>query len=254
MILDAHVRLGRGREVELGVDPLLATMDELGIDRALVAPDERCIAYHNREGNAAVTNAARTSRGRLLAYAVASPWRGADAVAELEWARQAGAVALALDPTLQGFDVLDGLVDPLIDFARDAGWFVYVRTGTPPTALPLPVASLARRHPDVTFVMGKSGATDFWIDAAPALRYAGNLLADSAYAPWDTVLTEFAVDPAIGTGRIVFSTDAPYTVPRAEIDRIRDWATIAAEQRAAVLGGTLAGVLAAGATTPRSRL
>ncbi|WP_020577009.1 amidohydrolase family protein [Actinopolymorpha alba] len=243
MIIDAHVRLGQGREVTLVADQLLATMDELGIDKALVAPDERCTAYDNQEGNAAVCQAALASGGRLLAYAVANPWRGRRAVEELARARDAGAVALAVDPVLQGFDVLDGLLDPLLAYAGEQDWFVYIRTGTPPTALPLPVATLARRYPELRFFMGKSGATDFWIDAAPALRHAPNLWADTAYAPWDTVLSEFARDPEIGTRRCAFSTDAPYTVPRAELARVLEWSTISAEQRADVLSGSVVRLL-----------
>lgn len=246
MIVDAHVRLGRGREVSLEADELLATMDRLGIDRAMVSPGEAAIAYDNRAGNELVTTAAAESEGRLLAYAVANPWRGPAALDELDRARDAGAVALAVDPTLQGFDVLDGLIDPLLGYARDQGWLCYIRTGTPPTALPLPVASLARRFPELPFVMGKSGATDFWIDAAPALRYAPNLYADTAYAPWDTVLSEFARDPEIGAGRCVFSTDSPYTVPDAELARIVEWATIADAERESVLGGTVASLLGPG--------
>ncbi len=242
MIIDAHVRLGPGRSAALDVAELTATMDRLGIDRALVAPGEYATAWDNRGGNDLVTAAAAASGGRLIAYAVANPWAGADAVDELARARDLGAAALAVDPALQGFDLLDGLVDPLLAFARDAGWLVYVRTGTPPHAVPLPLASLARRWPSLTFVMGRSGATDFWIDAAPALRHAPNLYADTSYAPWDTVLSEFARDPEIGPGRLVFSTDAPYTAPPAELARITDW-PIPAADRAAVLGGTLARLL-----------
>lgn len=237
MIIDAHVRIGAGREVELDGEKLLATMDELGIDGALVAPYEAAIAYDNEAGNDLVAKAIRRAPDRLAGYAVANPWRGADAIEELRRAQDTGAVALAVDPVLQGFDVLDGLLDPLLEFARDQDWFVYVRTGTPPTALPLPVASLALRYPELRFLMGKSGATDFWIDAAPALRHAPNLFADTSYAPWDTVLSEFARDPEIGTARCVFSTDAPYTVPSAEHKRIVDW-TIDEAQRAEVFGGT----------------
>lgn len=238
MIIDAHVRIGDSREASLPVDQLIATMDELGIDQALVAPSEREIAFANREGNEATTAAAAASGRRLLAYAVATPWQGAGALDELARARDAGAVALAVDPSLQGFDLLDGLVDPLIEFAAAAGWPVYVRTGSPPHALPMPLATLARRYPETSFVMGRSGATDFWIDAAPALRHAPNLYGDTAYAPWDTVLTGFGNDPDIGPGRLVFSTDAPYTVPAAELKRIRDW-PIGDGAQAEVLGGTL---------------
>jgi predicted TIM-barrel fold metal-dependent hydrolase len=242
VIIDAHVRIGDSREARLPVDELIATMDELGIDKAVVAPSEREIAFANREGNDATTRAAASSDGRLLAYAVATPWQGAGALDELARARDAGAVALAVDPSLQGFDLLDGLVDPLLEFATAAGWFVYVRTGSPPHALPMPLASLARRHPETSFVMGRSGATDFWIDAAPALHHARNLYGDTAYAPWDTVLTGFGNDPDIGAGRLVFSTDAPYTVQSAELKRIRDWPVSESDQ-AEVLGGTLARLL-----------
>jgi uncharacterized protein len=242
VIFDAHVRIGAGREAALTVGELIATMDDLGIDRAMIAPSEREIAFANREGNEATTSAASASGGRLLAYAVATPWQGAAALDELARARDAGAVALAVDPALQGFDLLDGLVDPLVEFAATAGWPVYVRTGTPPHALPMPLASLARRYPGTPFLMGRSGATDFWIDAAPALRHAPNLYGDTSYAPWDTVLTGFGNDPDIGAGRLVFSTDAPYTVPAAELKRIRDWPVSEADQ-AEVLGGTLARLL-----------
>ncbi|MBM7788523.1 amidohydrolase family protein [Tenggerimyces flavus] len=241
MIIDAHVRLGSGREVDLSAEDLLTSMDELGIDAALVAPGEREIAYDNRAGNDKLTALANASDDRLLAYAVANPWRR-DAVDELARAKDNGAVALAVDSVLQGFDPLDRLVDPLLAFAQEAGWLVYIRTGTPPSAVPLPVASLARRYPELRFLMGKSGATDFWIDAAPALRHAPNLYADTSYAPWDTVLSEFGRDPEIGTARCVFTTDAPYTVPKAELARVLDW-TIPAEERAWVLGGTVAELL-----------
>lgn len=242
MILDAHVRIGSSREARLSVDELLETMDALGIDRALISPAERHIAYDNREGNELTASAASTSDGRLLAYAVANPWRGAAAIDELSRARDAGAVALAVDPALQGFDLLDGQIEPLLDFAASSRWLVYVRTGTPPHALPLPLATVARRHPELSFVMGKSGATDFWIDAAPALRHAPNLFGDTSYAPWDTVLAGLATDPLIGASRLVFSTDAPYTVPAAELARITDW-PIPDTARSAILGDTISNLI-----------
>lgn len=242
MILDAHVRIGENRDSGLTVERLLATMDEVGIDRALIAPSEGQIAYDNRAGNAATTSAAAASGDRLIAYAVANPWRGADAIEELRWARDNGARALAVDSSLQGFDLMDGLVHPLLAFAEEAGWPVYVRTGSPPGHLPLPLARLARRFPAVNFVMGRSGATDFWIDAAPALRNAPNLYGDTSYAPWDTVLNELARDPEIGAERLVFSTDLPYATARGEVARIVEW-PIDADARAAVFGNTMARLL-----------
>lgn len=242
MILDAHVRVGAGREVQLEADALLATMDELGIDRALVSPGEAEIAWANRDGNARVTALACEHADRLAAYAVASPWAGPAAVDELRRARESGAVALAVDPALQGFDLLDGLVDPLLDFAAEAGWPVYVRAGTPPTGLPLQLAELALRHPGVPIVMGRSGATDFIIDAQPALQRAPNLYADTSHIAWDTLLSALAADPAIGVGRVVFATDAPYALPVGELERTRAWPLPEADLER-VLGGNVLGLL-----------
>jgi len=242
-VIDAHVRLGASRDVELTVDALLSTMAASGIDLALVAPSEAQIAYDNVEGNAAVAAAAAASGGRLLPYAVATPWQGAArALDALRAARDAGAVALCLDPALQGFDPFDGIADPLIEFAVEQGWFVYVRTGTPPHSTPLVIASVARRHPGTPFLMGRTGATDFWTDVAESLRYAPNLFGETVYSPWDLALEGLRLDPTVGISRVVFGSDAPYATQRFEMERMRSWAIPDAE-RELVLGGTVAGWL-----------
>ena len=237
MIVDGHVTIGRSRDVELDVDRLLATMDRLGIDRALISPPEFLIPVRNREGNELVTAAARASDERLVAYAVATPWLGSEAIDELERAREAGARALHVDPPLQGFDLLDGLVDPLVAFAVESGWPVYVRTGTPPHALPLQLAALAARFPAGAFVMGRSGATDFGRDGPAALEIAPNLYADSAHINWPTALA--ARDPET---RVVFTTDAPFADAEIELARVVE-APLDNQVRAAILGGTLSSLL-----------
>ena len=212
-------------------------MDRLGIDLALVSPPEPFLPLRNREGNAIVAAAASASGGRLLPYAVASPWLGAEGVEELRRARDEGARALKLDPALQGFDLQDGLADPLIEFAAASGWPVYVRTGTPPHGLPLQLAWLAGRHPEAWFIMGKSGATDFSADGPPALAAAPNLLADSAHVEWPTRLAR--LEPAAIGRRVVLTTDAPFAQAEVELARVVD-AGLDHAVRDAVLGETLA--------------
>lgn len=239
MILDAHATIGDNRSVSLGADELVALMDALGIDAALVSSADRHVALLNAEGNNLVTAAADRHPGRLLPYAVATPWAGDAALAELRRAHDLGARALKLDPGLQGFDLLDGLADPLVALAADLGWPVYVRTGTPPYGLPLAVAELARRFPDVTFVLGKAGATDFALDGPPALERAPNLISDTAYVMWPVASAERF------PGRIVFASDAPFSDAGIEIWRVRD-AVADPDTLAAVLGASLAKVLDGG--------
>ncbi len=240
MVLDGHVMLGEGRDASLSTGELFDTMDRLGIDRALVSPAEGFLPVRNREGNELVAAAAGASDGRLLAYAVATPWLGDAALDELRRAHDSGAVALKLDSALQGFDLLDGQAEPLVAFAIESGWPVYVRTGTPPHALPLQVAWLAARFPEGTFLLGKSGATDFAHDGPATLAAAPNVYADSVYVEWPTALA--AADPDGHGGRVFFSTDAPFGDPAIELARVTE-APYGEDVRDAILGGTLAGLL-----------
>ena len=240
MVVDGHVTIGPSRDASLEVDGLLATMDALRVDHALISPPEMHLPVRNREGNELVAAAAAASGGRLHAYAVATPWLGTEAIAELERARGLGARALKIDPALQGIDLLDGQVDALLAFAVDAGWPVYVRTGTPPHGLPLQVALLATRFPEGRFILGKSGATDFSHDGPAALRFAANLYADSVHVEWPTALA--VDDPGAFGDRVVFTTDAPFASPAVELARVAE-APLDVAVRGAVLGGTLAGLL-----------
>jgi predicted TIM-barrel fold metal-dependent hydrolase len=236
VIFDGHVTVGRNRDVALEVEELLAAMERLGVDRALVSPPEPNLPLRNREGNALVAAAVAQGGGRLLGYAVASPWLGEEALEELRRAHDAGARALKLDPALQGFELLDGLAEPLVAFAVEHAWPVYVRTGTPPHALPLQLAWLAGRFPEGSFVMGKSGATDFSADGPPALVAAPNLFADSAHVEWPTRLAR--LDPAGVGRRVVFTSDTPFADPEIELARVSE-AGLDPDVQASVLGKTL---------------
>lgn len=236
-VVDGHATIGANRDIELSAAALLASMDELGIDVALIAPPEPFLPVRNREGNALVAEAAAASGGRLLPYATVTPWLGGEALEELRRAREAGARGLKLDPGLQGFDLNDGQADALIDFAADEGWPVYVRTGTPPNALPLQLASLAGRHPNAWFLMGRSGATDFSADGPHALRAAANVFADTAYVEWPTRLAR--TNPDEFGDRVVFTSDAPFAHAGVERARVTE-AGLTDDVCRAVLGGTLA--------------
>ena len=146
-------------------------------------------------------------------------------------------MALKLDSALQGFDLLDGQAEPLVAFAVESGWPVYVRTGTPPHALPLQVAWLAARFPEGSFLLGKAGATDFSHDGPATLAAAPNVYADSVYVEWPTALA--AADPEGRGGRVFFSTDAPFGDPAIELARVTE-APYGDDVRDAILGGTLA--------------
>jgi predicted TIM-barrel fold metal-dependent hydrolase len=240
MIVDGHVTVGASRDASLEVDTLLEQLSSLGVDHAVVAPPEPFVPVRNREGNELAAGVAARSGGTLLSYAVATPWLGRAAVDELRRALDLGASALHVDPALQGFDLLDGQVEPLVTFALEVGWPIYIRTGTPPHALPLQVAWLAARFPEAGFILGKSGATDFSHDGPATLAAAPNVYADSVYVEWPTALA--AADPDGVGRRVVYTSDAPFGDMAIELARVRE-APLTDAVRASILGGTLARLL-----------
>lgn len=240
-VIDGHVTLGAGHAFSADAGAFVAQMDAAGVVGALVSPVDRELAVANREGNDRVLGLARRYPGRLYAYASANPWFGAPAVAEVERALGEGAVAVKLHPPLQGFSLLDGLCDPVLDIAARHRVPVYVHTGTPPGALPLQLAELALRHPTVQILMGKLGKTDFWRDAQYALDLAPNLLADTAHDFPERAVAR--VHERLGAGRIVFSSNHPVGRLPLELEKVCAM-TIPEADLAAVLGGNLASALA----------
>ena len=89
-------------------------------------------------------------------------------------------------------------------------------------------------------MLGKSGATDFSHDGPAALAAAANVYADSSHVEWPTALA--AGDPEGAGGRVVFTTDAPFADAAVELARVTE-APLTETVRAAILGGTMSGLL-----------
>lgn len=235
-VIDGHIVVDHGATAT----DVLGAMDEAAIGVSLLSPADDEIAVRNREGNDRILALTRADPDRLHAYAVASPWYGAGAVRELDRALSAGARAVKVNSALQGFLLLDAIIDPLITVARDHGVPVYAHTGTPVHALPLQLAELACRFPEVPFIMGRSGRTDFRGDAPTALDLAPNLYADTSHDYGVTGLTNMY--RTVGADRMIFCSDHPYAM-RAEGLHAVAGVPLSEDERASVLGGNLSRLL-----------
>ncbi|HIC88648.1 MAG TPA: amidohydrolase [Anaerolineae bacterium] len=235
LLIDAHCHVGEGVHYRLMPEELLAQMDELGIDRALLVPTDRHIAVDNVEGNDLLLRTMERWPDRFWGLATVNPWYGDRAVTELHRSVRAGLVGLKLHPILQGFLLCDPLVYPVVEAAIELSVPIYFHTGTPVNALPLQLAELAQRYPGGRFIMGHMGNPDFWLDVPMALSQAPNLWAElSPNLP-------AAVDRVVHKGfadRLVFGSDAPMTDLRLEVMKIQYW-QVSEEQRAAIMAGNL---------------
>jgi len=241
-IVDARCTIGDGRQSTLSADELVRQLDEIGVDAAVVGPPDRCLAVYNREGNDLIGTACARHPGRLVGFATVNPWYGEAAVDELRRAAAAGLAGLILHPPRQGFLLVDDLADPVIEAAGELGLPVYVGTGTPAYALPLQLTEVARRHPNVRFLMGHMGHSDFWIDSIPAAVAAPNIFAEVSYKQPHVIVAAVA---ALGPERVVYGSDAPFNAMRLELEKFME-AGLTDRDRELVAGGTLLSLLPPG--------
>lgn len=212
-IIDGHCHILKGE-----LDSLLREMDDGGVERAVICPSRPCIAVSNREGNETLAAAQSAHPDRFAGFAVANPWCGAKAAEELKHARDLGLHGLKVNSAIQGFSLLDPMFFPLIEFARDAKWPVYCHMGTPVHALPLQLAELAGLYPDVTFILGHCGFSDFWNDIPDAITRCPKVYLETSYA-YPSQLEAYL--KSAGPDRIIFGSDRPFSSLGWEIEKTK---------------------------------
>lgn len=234
MIIDGHAHIGIGREKSLEPNQLIAQMDENGVGRAVVCPVEEHIILHNKEGNDYLLEAVRAYPDRLIGFASVNPWYGVSALEELKRARDEGLRGLKLHPRIQGFAITSDIVFPLIELAGELDMPVYFHTGTYICAQPFQLAQLACLYPEVSFIMGHSGASDFWNDVIPATRIAPNVYLETSKTTPVTIMGLVSKESALRE-RVIFGSNLPTSSYPLELAKVRE--AIADENlRAMILG------------------
>ena len=214
-------------------EPLIAAMEAHGVAHAVLGPIGAWAAVEHERGDDVLREWCRRWPGRFSRWVTVNPWRS-DAQDRLVRALDDTAAGLKLIPAVQGFSLLQqALVAPLLDVARGAGVPVYVVTGVPVAAEPFQLTELARRNPDVTFVLGRSGRTDFALDLLPALLAVDNVVAETAYNG-PSLIRQLADE--LPPGRLVFASDAPFNDLDLELDRV-ERAGLPPDVRSDVLSG-----------------
>lgn len=217
MIIDAQCNLGEGSRFRVSTRELLELMDANQVARAVIAPVDRFLAVYNREGNDYILGEGRRHRERFLPLISANPWFGTQAVAEVRRGFEAGAAGLKLHPGLQGFQITDEILWPLIDTAQAYDRPVYFHTGTPVTSMPLQLTELAQRFPASKLIMGHMGFSDFWNDVADAAKGAPNIYLETS-SHWPSFVADLV--RAVGSRHVLYGSDHPMNVMSLEIEKI----------------------------------
>ena len=180
MKIDAYCRIGTNEPDCLTPAVLLAHMDSAGVDMAVVSAHERFQAVYNREGNDFLLTTVHQHPDRFIPSCSVNPGYGEHALTELKRCYAEGVRLLVLNPACQGYQIDEELVFPLIEQVQHLGMTTYVHT--PQGATPLQLALMARNYPDISWIMGHSGATDYWYDVPAAVTALPNLYIESSCA------------------------------------------------------------------------
>jgi predicted TIM-barrel fold metal-dependent hydrolase len=197
---------------------LVETLDEAGIDRAVVCPP-RARGHGYDVENDRVAALVALHPGRLHGFARVDPL-APRAAEELERALALGLRGLFLHPWEDAFTITDPAVDSLIGEVP-----VIVATGFPLVSEGLQVGELARRHPQTT-VVATNGA-QFNIsglgqrDALLALEANPNLVIQTTGVYREDFLE--GVVERFGADRLLFASGFPQFDPRLELLRVQ-WA------------------------------
>ena len=234
MTIDCYCSVGVDREYDLTAEALVQSMDAAEVERAVIAPVDRCLAVHNRDGNDAMLQAAAQHPNRLIAACSVNPWYGAAALEELHRALRVGRKSARTSSILQGFLANDELSFPLLEAAATEQVPVYIHTGTPGSATPWQIGDLAERFPETDLIMGHCGGTDFWNDAASAASSFSNVYIESSLArPFQFVNHVEKLD----AGKGMLGSWAPLNDLEFEWEQMRRY--VPAALWAAIAGGNL---------------
>lgn len=239
-LFDAHTHIGRN-------DPDGFRCSAADLEEALTGAGARAVVFPMqepggyREANDEVLSAARESGGRLVPFCRLDPRD--DPVAEARRALELGAQGIKLHPRAERFSLHDPEVDPILALADERELPVLVHAGRGVPALGRDSLVVTARFPGAKIILAHAAISDLsWLWAH--LPEHPNLFVDTSWWSAPDLLALFSLAPP---GQLLWASDAPYGTPvQAAIlsGRCALQAGLSADQVAAVLGGTLARLLA----------
>jgi len=214
-----HTGYDRLHEIGATTEELQEILEEHDVVHAVLFPIGDGYIHRYREQNRRLAGMAE-DHGRYSFFCTVNPWFGKEAEKELVACfEDLGAKGVAFNTPIQGLYIDSAMIHPFIEIARSYGRPVYFYTGTPIYGLPLNLANLALKFPEVTFIMGTMGASDYWGDVVPSMRLAGNIYIETSLnTNVPAVFPDFVGE--FGFERILFGSNYPYSSYRLECEKI----------------------------------
>ena len=180
-MIDFHAHIPLDRESPAGsIGPpygpveYVAVMDSLGIELSVMLPLEG-LRRPSPAKNDGLASWVATAPTRLVAFGTVDPRLPTAAVEAERCFKELGMCGLKFHPWMQQFTCHASYMDDVACVAETYRGIVLFHDGTPPDSTPLQIATLARRHPNASFVLGHGGLQDMWREAIVAVNTTPNL-------------------------------------------------------------------------------
>lgn len=222
-VIDFHVRLAPGPDA---VPRLLAAMDTAGIGRSVVCPGGALsldqLSRQVIEGggvttdanNDGVLEACRRHPDRLVPFFFGNPHQDPAHYAE----HGADFTGLEISPAVHDVTLTEERTTRLVELAGKFGHCVYTVCISRPGCEVADLVALARRYPEVTFVMGHAGVTPIDLHALELIGPCPNVLLETSGGY--LLVTREAV-LRLGASRVLFGSEYPLQRPELELDKVR---------------------------------
>jgi predicted TIM-barrel fold metal-dependent hydrolase len=222
-VLDFHVRLVPRSGAR---ERLLAALDDCGLERAVVCAggtidldrlSRQLVTGGHVETDAdndAVLAACEGTDGRLVPFFFANPHRAPASYR----ARAVEFRGLEVSPAVHGVGLADPSVAALVDVAAAFGHPVYVVCLARPGAGVADLVALARRFPQVNFVLGHSGIGNIDFYALVLIEDEPNIFLETSGGY--TCVAEAALR-RLGADRVLFGSEYPLQHPAVELAKFQ---------------------------------
>jgi len=210
VVIDAHVHFGEKCEIfGFGVteDVLIGTMNKVGIDKAIVQnPGGIPDAIKGHDDIAAL---AKKYPGRIYGICSINPIKyGIDkTLAEMErTARKLNFRGVKIHTLAWCLTPSNPFSTEMIEKARNLGIAVIVHTGGTTMGAPSLVEPVAKKYPDVTFVLNHAGWLHWYSDAENVARNCQNVVLETS---WSAIYDIGSAIATLGADRVMLGTDFP---------------------------------------------
>lgn len=240
-VVDAHVHFGEKCEIfGFGVteDVLVGTMDKVGIDKAIVQnpagiPD----AIKGHDDIAAL---AKKYSGRFYGVCSMNPIKYGIEETLVEMER----TVRKLDFRGVKIHTLAWCLTPsnpfsiqMVEKAKELQVAVIVHTGGTTMGAPSLVEPLAKKYPDVTFVLNHAGWLHWYSDAENVARHCENIVLETS---WSAIYDIYSAIANLGADRVMLGSDFPINMA-TEVAKYKSLG-LPPEKEEMVMGGTAARV------------